>query len=171
MAVFGLGLFFAAGAASCLFTSMRLPADAPLARMFRTEAELRVLVKAVDTYHQTYGAYPPPGSEGLLKAVAHLDRNVNYLPSGPPTDGWDRPFHYVPGDRYNEPGSDTLRDTTLYPYSPDTYQIYSLGADGKAGTGESSEQRDNITNWDDMRPWRTIYRELNRTYLQDKRTP
>ncbi|MBI5095780.1 MAG: type II secretion system protein GspG [Candidatus Hydrogenedentes bacterium] len=153
----------AALALMILIPAWRLPQDAPLARMYRTEADLAVLVKALDTYHAARGVYPPGGAGGLRMATDFLSRTGHYLPEGPPTDGWDRPFVYVPGDAYAAPESQALHRAEVY-YAPHTYQVYSLGADGAAGIGDVAQQQDNITSWDSAKPWRSTYQRLNADY-------
>ncbi len=157
----------AAGAAVYLFVALRLPEDAPLARMYRTEAELTVLANAVANYRATHGEYPPAGVEGLEMAVAHLTRHVNYLPGGPPTDAWDRPYVYIPSRQYAY-FADALRDDQGVYCAPDTFQVYSCGADGSSGVEQPEARRDNITGWQHERPWRAYYKELTRQYLRPR---
>lgn len=150
-----------------LFVALRLPEDAPLARMYRTEAELTVLANAVANYRVAYGDYPPAGNEGLESAVAHLTRKVNYLPGGPPTDAWGRGYVYIPSRQYAY-FSDALRDDEGAYCAPDTFQVYSCGADGSSGSDQPQARRDNITSWEPKKPWRALYKELTGRYLRDK---
>lgn len=158
---------FVLAAAAYVFYARRLPEDAPLARMYRTEATLRLLVRAVDGYRAAHGAWPPAGPEGLERAVAHLSRNVNYLPEGVPRDAWDRAYVYVPADEYDGPDSLALRGPDGAWHAPGACQIYSRGADGDAGIGNPAAQRDNIVSWDPDRSWRPHYRTLNRRYRKE----
>lgn len=165
-------LFLTCGAAIMiggvyLVVSIRMPEDAPLARMYRTEADLVALRKAIDTYHQTYGVYPRAGAGGLRRATDFLSRNAAYFPQGPPLDGWGRPFHYVPFTQYQDPTAGALSSNGDY-HAPNTYQLYSLGADGEAGLHTSDSQLDNITSWDSRKPWRNVYGKLQETYLMGK---
>ena len=154
----------AAGAAAlyCI-VALRLPEDAPLARMYRTEADLAALAKAVNLYCESYGAYPPGGTDGLRLATDHLSRNAAYFPSGPPNDAWAEPFVYVPNREYGETKAQALRRDGTF-FAPETYQLYSMGADR-----DPARQTDNITSWDAAKSWRAKYRELNKRYFDDKR--
>lgn len=134
------------------------PNDSPMARMYRTEADLRSLIKAVDTYFEALGVYPEPGAEGLEAAIDHLSQNVAYFPSGPPQDAWGRPYVYVPHTAYEDATWKAVSDGGGY-FAPEHYQVYSVGADGEA-TG----LMDNINNWDADRSWRTAYKELQRRF-------
>lgn len=127
----------------------RMPEDAPLARMYRTEADLAVLVKAVDAYRESETTYPPPGPEGLAIAVEYLSRNTAFFPEGPPRDAWGRQFMYHP-DR------SAAERVGASPEAP--YVLYSVGSDGQPGTV------DDITNWLSNRPWRTVYEARQRAY-------
>ncbi|HIJ74679.1 MAG TPA: hypothetical protein HPP83_11320, partial [Candidatus Hydrogenedentes bacterium] len=62
--------------------SRRIPEDAPIARMYRTEAGLTALAKAIETYRDAHGAYPPAGIEGLRLATDYLSRDADYFPDG-----------------------------------------------------------------------------------------
>jgi len=118
----------------------RIPADSPLARMYRTEADLAALAKAVDAYRAAYGAYPDAGQEGLRKACAALSEIANYLPDGPPLDGWNRPFHYAPVAEQ------------------DAYRLHSAGAlDSESGF---------IVHGDPEKSWRPHYRALQREFMK-----
>ena len=143
--------------------ALTVPRDAPLARMYRTEATLTALVKAVDTYYEAHGAYPPAGTDGLRLAANYLSRTANYFPEGPPPDGWERPYHYVPYTQYHEYDCGALKAGDQYA-APDTYQIYSLGADGKAGIHDLVYRQDNLCSWDKQKSWRPVYRVLNKAY-------
>jgi len=136
--------------------------------MYRTEASLRVLVNAIETYRDAHGAYPPAGPKGLDAAVRYLSRNVDYMPGGAPLDAWDRPFHYVPHAQYAEPGSAALRNSRGGFHAPNSYQVYSSGADGDPGLANSAAAGDNITSWDARRSWRAVYRTLNRQYTKER---
>jgi hypothetical protein len=148
-------------ATAWLLLARRLPYDAPLARMYRTEADIAFLVTAVDTYFRDTGAYPPTGQEGLRLATDHLSRTANYIPHGPPADAWGNTYHYVSHEHYAEPGSGALQYADQY-CAPERYQLYSPGADGDPGLGDPSKQRDNICSWDASKPWRRVYRAANK---------
>jgi len=145
-----------------------VPADSPLARMYRTEADLTSLVKAVETYHALYGVYPPGGRDGLQKACAALSRRANYLPDGPPPDGWNRPFRYVPSTEYDFPGSPTVRQDGQ-PYAPGAYQIYSMGSTAGPDSNAPDTRRGFITSWDKEKTWRPSYNELQKQYLLERK--
>ncbi len=146
-----------------LIAAWRLPADAPLARMYRTEADLASLVKVVELYRQDCGAYPPAGVTGLVLATKAVSRRVDYFPGGPPPDGWERPFCYVPAAQYEEAGTGALGNGGLY-FAPDTFQIYSMGEDGDAGIDDPVRREDNIVSWESRKPWRTVYGQRNAAY-------
>jgi hypothetical protein len=167
-------LFLLAGAVvlvggGYIIVAKRLPEDAPLARMYRTEASLAGLVRAVEGYRHDTGAWPPPGPEGLKMATDHLSRAASYFPDGPPPDAWGRPFVYVPGDTYAAPGSSALRDARGGHFAPDSFQLYSVGADGNPGLEQGSAAEDNIVSWDDSRPWRALYHKMNKAFMLERR--
>ncbi len=124
-----------------LWRSASLPDNSPLARMYRTEADLAALVNAVNTYAQIHDAFPPSGLEGLELAVAAASSEVDFFPHGPPRDGWGREFEYAV-----DPKPDTA-----------SFILLSLGADGVAS-------HDDIVNDSTHRPWRVIYREYQEEY-------
>ena len=163
LCVFGLIL-----ASFYLLLSLRMPEDAPLARMYRTEADIAFLKKAVENYHALKGVYPPAGPEGLLEATRLLSAKANYLPDGPPPDGWGRPYRYVPHAQYGEPQWQAIRcgDACC---APDTYQIYSEGADGDPGIDDPAKRQDDICSWDESKAWRTAYREANKAFMKTRR--
>lgn len=150
-------------AAWLLIAAWRLPADAPLARMYRTEADLASLVKVVELYRRDCGAYPPAGVAGLMLATKAVSRRVNYFPSGPPPDGWERPFCYVPSAQYGEAGTAALKNEGAY-FAPDTFQIYSMGEDGDPGINDTVCREDNIVSWEPRKPWRAVYARKNAAY-------
>jgi len=158
LCVFGLIL-----ASFYLLLSLRLPKDAPLARMYRCEADLAFLIKAVDHYRELKGAYPPAGAGGLAEATRLLSSKANYLPDGPPPDAWGHPYHYVPHTQYDQ--SQWLAQRCGEGFcAPGTYQIYSGGADG-----DPAKQDDNICSWDSSKAWRIVYREANKAFMKSRR--
>lgn len=170
------GCFFAAFAALIIFFSIGVtwlilaistPEDSPRARMFRTEADLRALMTAVETYRAEMGAFPPEGPEGLRLATEFLSRNVAYLPGGPPLDAWGNAYLYAPATAYGTPGSPALKDDGGF-LAPDSYQLYSMGMDGDAGMDETLKRRDNIASWDSQRSWRSVYTERQKKFLMEK---
>ncbi len=166
-AAFGATVLFFSIGVSYLIVVLSTPEDSPRARMFRTEADLRALVTAIETYNDNWGVYPPPGPMGIRAATDFLSRNVAYLPGGPPFDAWGHPYQYVPATAYGEPGSGALRGEDDY-YAPGTYQLYSPGMDGDPGLAETLKQRDNITSWEATRPWRAVYAQRQKKYLLDQ---
>ncbi len=141
----------------------RLPADAPLARMYRTEADLALLVTAVESYFNAHRRYPPAGPEGLRIATDHLSKTVDYLPDGPPLDAWGQPYCYAPHTAYRKTGAGALRGDDGY-YAAETYQIYSLGADRDPGIDDPVKRQDNISSWDASKSWRTVYHARNKAF-------
>jgi hypothetical protein len=148
----------ALGATAALFVarSFWVSSDAPVSRMYRTEADLRSLVTAIDTYYADKGVYPPPGEAGIAVALAHLSQSVDYFPNGAPLDGWGRAFVYVPHFAYRDADSGAIRNGDYF--APDSYQLYSVGADGIDGVEDVDGQADNINNWDADRSWRFFYK-------------
>jgi hypothetical protein len=145
-----------------------MPHDAPLARMYRTEAGLALLVNALETYHAAHDAYPPAGPAGLRLATEYLSRKVNYLPGGPPADEWSRPYHYVPHTEYLETGSGAVQSAYGF-FAPDSFQLYSYGADGESGLDASKGLKDNICNWNPDKSWRAVYHEYQRVFNEKRR--
>ncbi|HOJ33372.1 MAG TPA: type II secretion system protein GspG [Candidatus Hydrogenedentes bacterium] len=146
----------------------RLPTDAPLARMYRAEADIAVLAYAVEVYKDRYGMYPPAGVDGLRIAAQSLSEVASYFGGAPPTDPWDNPYHYIPHTQYTDPKSEALRGPTGF-FAPDTFQLYSLGADSDTGVQNPRALRDNITSWDTHRSWRDVYRALTQQYVQQRK--
>ena len=163
LCVFGLIL-----ASFYFLLSLHLPKDAPLARMYRCEADLAFLIKAVDHYHEVKGEYPAAGAEGLAEATRLLSAKVNYLPDGPPPDAWGRAYQYVPHAQYGQPQWQALRCGEAF-CAPGAYQIYSAGADGDAGMNDPAKRADDICSWDPSKPWRAVYREANAAFMKARR--
>ncbi|MFO7776114.1 MAG: type II secretion system protein GspG [Candidatus Hydrogenedentota bacterium] len=156
--------------AAAWWMSQRLPAEAPLARMYRTEADLWMLRHAIEQYHDKNGVYPPPGKRGLEKAIETLGQGADYLPGGPPPDGWGRPFHYVPHTAYGENGAEAFQSDGHYEAAA-SFQLFSPGASGEPGFDDPEARRDTITSWEPDRPWRTTYHKLNEAFMKDWRKP
>lgn len=133
--------------------------NSPLARMYRTEADLSALKKALSVYQDAFGTYPPGGVEGLRMATDYLSRKARYLPGGPPPDGWGQTYFYVPAFGYEVPGSVALRGDAGF-LEPDGYQLYSAGADGDPGGTNPEARMDNIVSWDAGKTWRRVYDAL-----------
>jgi len=152
-------------AATYLIVAISTPFGSPTAQMYRTEATLKSLANAIETYRADVGAFPPAGEAGLNLAAAHLSKTVNYLPDGPPNDAWDHPYHYVPSTSYDTPGSNALKSDTGY-FSPDTFQLYSAGLDGDPGIEDPRKRVDNITSWDREHSWRAKYRALQQAFFK-----
>ncbi len=145
-----------------------VPQDSPSGFMFRTEADMQAIISALRGYHREYEIYPASGKVGLDAAIDHMNRTVVYLPSGPPKDAWGREFTYTNHTDYGKPGVPAFKDPAAGDYyNPDSYQLYSLGIDGKIGSDEADQSRDNINNWLPKRVWRKHYKELTRQRKQD----
>ena len=152
-----------------LFVSLKTPSDAPLARMYRTEADLASLAKAVDVYYADHGQYPSAGESGLRLATDHLSRKVDYFAGGPLRDAWGQPYTYAPHSQYPEPEAGALEANGEY-FAADTYQIYSAGADGEPGIDKPHRRLDNICSWDKSRSWRPVYRELDEVFSRRRKS-
>ncbi len=150
-----VGLLIVAVAALLIAPALMRDTDSPVARMYRTEADLATLANAIDAYFEAKGVYPPPGDVGLAVALDYISQTVDYFPNGPPLDGWGRAFHYVPNFAYPLKDSGALRDEAYF--APDAYQLYSFGADGDPGKTNRAARADNITSWESDRPWRSVY--------------
>lgn len=162
LSLFSVGLAY-------LVISISTPAGSPMAQLYRTEVGLTALVKAVETYKNDLGVYPPAGQEGLLLAARHLSRNANYMPEEQQLDSWGHPYVYVPASDYAKPGSGAMKDRDTY-FAPDTFQIYSVGMDGDAGDEAPLRRKDNITSWEPDRPWRPTYKDRHKEYFLKKGT-
>jgi general secretion pathway protein G len=98
----------------------------------KTRADIATLEQAVDTYRLEMLSYPrmSDGLEALVSQPARLERPERYRTGGYirrlPLDPWGNPYHYV------------------YPGRRHTYDLYSLGADGREG-GEGNDA--DIGNW------------------------
>ena len=159
-------LFLIVGGAALLavfvVTSLKLPYDAPLARMYRTEADVAALARAVEMFKQARGQYPPPGIEGLRQATDFVSGSRGFFPDGPPPDAWGRPYKYVAHTDYGNPGWGALRCGDSF-CALDSYQLYSVGADGETGT------RDDISSWDNSMPWRPVYNLMNEEFIENRK--
>ncbi len=140
------GVFLLAFLALYVYRTASIPADSPIARMYRTEADLAMLGNALDHYRSEYGRYPQPGAEGLAAATEFLSETGNYLPGGPPSDGWGRPY--------------------VYATAQDSARVYSLGADGINGREGIPGSPDDIGADGASRSYRTHYRALQREFMQ-----
>jgi general secretion pathway protein G len=98
----------------------------------KARADIATLEQAVDTYRLEMLSYPrmSDGLEALVSQPARLERAERYRTGGYirrlPLDPWGNPYHYV------------------YPGRRHTYDLYSLGADGRQG-GEGNDA--DIGNW------------------------
>lgn len=141
-----------------------VPQGSPLARMYRTEADLTALATVIRMYHEAHGVYPPGGPLGFQMAIQDLSKSTQYFPGGAPPDAWGYPYQYIPLNEYERAGSTALRASTGSFFAPDTFQLYSTGMDGQTGVDDPQARRDNVTNWEESKPWRDVYRERQRTY-------
>ena len=142
MALIALCVIVAPGA--FVYWSLHVPENSPMAKMYRTEAGLAALGRAIEAYRLTYGADPPEGIEGLEKSIEVLSRTARYFPDGPPHDGWGREFVYTPG----------LKGGFI--------QLFSMGQDGETGEGAIA---DDIQHTHPPRPWRKVYKGRQKAYL------
>jgi len=98
----------------------------------KARADITTLEQAVDTYRLEMLSFPrtADGLEALVRQPARLDRPERYRTGGYirrlPPDPWGNPYHYV------------------YPGRRSSYDLYSLGADGREG-GEGNDA--DIGNW------------------------
>lgn len=145
-----------------------LPIDAPLACMYRAEADIAVLAHAVEVYRDRYGVYPPAGVEGLRMAAQSLSEVASYFGGSPPADPWKNPYRYVPHTQYPDPQLEALQGPEGF-FASGTFQLYSVGADGDAGVQDPHGLRDNITSWDKRRSWRDVYLALNQEYAKQRK--
>lgn len=137
------------------------PAGGPLERMEITEKTLEVLSKAIDMYHEQFRVYPNQRQFGAV--MDPRNKSGKLLGGELPSDGWNRFFYYVPSAEYKKPASGAMAAKGQY-FNPDTYQLYSAGGDSDPGWYSAAQQLDNINIWDDSKPWRLVYQELNKTY-------
>jgi general secretion pathway protein G len=98
----------------------------------KARADIATLEQAVDTYRLEMLSYPrmSDGLDALVSQPARLERPERYRTGGYirrlPLDPWGNPYHYI------------------YPGRRHTYDLYSLGADGREG-GEGNDA--DIGNW------------------------
>lgn len=104
------------------------------ARHAKSVADIESLGNALDQFYLHTGRYP--ASEEGLHALRNKPQGADlpnwdgpYIKKAVPADAWGRDYVYVcPGER-----------------NPDSYDLYSLGSDGRqGGTGSDAD----ITNWD-----------------------
>lgn len=161
------GLVLVACAIAYVLKAISVPFDSPIARMYRTEADLTMLSMAIEFYHAEWEVYPPAGDAGLDLAAAVISQQAIYLPSGPPPDGWARSFVYVPHDAYANSDSGALSQDDAY-FAPETFQLYSLGVDGLSGAQDWANYQDNILSWDTTKSWRALYEQLQQSFLNEE---
>ena len=97
------------------------------ARNAAAKTQIAGFSTSLDAFEVDTGSYPK-GSEGLMDLVQAPSDATGW--KGPymkeiPVDPWQRPYVYVCPGRNN----------------PSSYDIYSLGSDGREGT------EDDVTNW------------------------
>jgi general secretion pathway protein G len=98
----------------------------------KARADIASLEQAVDTYRLEMLSFPrmADGLEALVSQPVRLDRPERYRNGGYirrlPLDPWGNPYQYI------------------YPGRHRTYDLYSLGADGREG-GEGNDA--DIGNW------------------------
>jgi len=154
-----------------MIVGAQMPIDSPVPMMFRTEAQMQAILSAIEKYHEMNGVYPPSGIDGQKAAVAALNSTVLYL-TELPQDAWNRHFVYVRASDYDKATSGAIKNSvTGQFYNPDTYQLYSLGMDGKQSRDDEpadldSTNADNVNNWDSHRTWRKVYRARQKTYAK-----
>ncbi len=141
-----------------------LPADSPLARMYRAEAEIHILAQAVRKYASDHGAYPPPGAGGLARALENAEAARDFFPEGQAVDPWGRPYGYTPHTHYADADGPVFRSNGDFA-APDAFQLFSLGESGAAGLEGEGAQEDVITSWEPNQPWRRIYHQRQQAYL------
>ena len=100
------------------------------AKHAKAVADVATMESAIDQYRLQNGDYPPT-LDALYTKPSGADLpnwNGPYIKKPVPADPWDRPYLYVIPGQHN----------------PDSYDLYSLGRDGKeGGTGTDAD----ITNW------------------------
>jgi len=93
-------------------------------------ADIESMGNAIDQYHLQNGVYPNTLEDLSTKPAGQDLPNWNgpYIKKAVPDDPWNRPYVYVvPGE-----------------HNADSYDLYSLGRDGKqGGTGSDAD----VTNW------------------------
>ncbi len=164
----GLLIAVAAGVAAVAavlfaFLAGNMPPDAPLARMYRTEGVVRQAVAAITAYRAQHGVYPRAGAEGLHAAWRMAGQPA--LPG--PVDAWDQPLVYLPHDAYTTSGLPVM-PCDGGPCAPQTFQVYSVGADGDPGLYDPERRVDNITGWDAAPVWREAYQARHKTFMMGK---
>jgi general secretion pathway protein G len=101
------------------------------AKHAKAVADIESLGNAIDQYHLQNGSYPPTLEALRVKPAEEELPNWNgpYIKKAVPNDPWERPYLYVtPGEM-----------------NPDSYDLSTLGRDGKEG-GSGSEA--DVTNWE-----------------------
>ncbi len=94
-------------------------------------ADVNELETAIDTYHLQNGQYPTALEDLYTKPNGQDLPNWNgpYIKKPVPNDPWGVPYYYIVPGQHN----------------PNSFDLYSLGRDGKeGGTGVDAD----ITNWE-----------------------
>ncbi len=118
-------LVLLAGAATIAYTK-----HIEEAKTVKAKTDISTLDTAIDAYHIQNGAFPTTLDALREKPAGEELPNWNgpYLKKPVPLDPWNQPYSYVmPGEK-----------------NPDSYDLYTLGKDGKEG-GSGSDA--DITNW------------------------
>jgi general secretion pathway protein G len=100
------------------------------AKTTRATMDVEQLNAAIDTYYLQNGSYPGALEDLSVKPSGQElpQWNGPYIRKAVSSDPWNRPYVYVTPGQHN----------------PDSFDLYSLGKDGKEG-GTGSDQ--DITNW------------------------
>jgi general secretion pathway protein G len=102
---------------------------APIARVKGAEVQIANFATALNAFNDAVGRYPTTreGLDALVKIPANVPKpwTKPFMKNIPP-DPWGRKY------RYACPGT----------HNTDSYDLYSLGRDGKSGS------KDDITNWE-----------------------
>jgi general secretion pathway protein G len=104
------------------------------ARRSRAVSDVEALGTALDLYKADNGKYPATeqGLQALRESPGDVKNwNGPYLKKALGSDPWGNPYVY------SEPGE----------HNPDSYDLYSMGADGQPG-GEGADA--DVTNWDEQ---------------------
>lgn len=101
------------------------------AKHAKSVADIESLGSAIDQYHLQNGAFPPTLDALRVQPAGEELPNWNgpYIKKAAPNDPWDRPYGYVtPGEQ-----------------NPESYDLYTLGRDGKEGGSQSDAD---VNNWE-----------------------
>jgi len=117
--------------------------------------DVRQLALGIAMHKQSRPTLPASSADAAEEDVDALLQALGGSASGIRLDPWGNEYVYIRSDRYGDPGAVCIKDKNGEPYNPDTFQLYSKGADGRRDPNASDKSNaDNI--WVDVTRGRIV---------------